>query len=117
VEIGTKVIIRDEWDDAGRSGILLSVVNVGQEWGVVKWDGEEDPDCCKLAALKPWSNRHLSREFFAYLGVIAETGKVVPGSVGREGMVLSHDQDEATELARKRYGHVCFAVRVKVVPA
>lgn len=48
--------IKDNWLDAGRTGEVLHRLrndNLGREWTVVLWDGEEDPDCFKSAGLEP----------------------------------------------------------------
>lgn len=58
-----KVKIRYGWDGVGREGTLLTVVHVEQDWAVVKWDDEEDPDCFKLAGLEtcPTESAHEAR--------------------------------------------------------
>ncbi len=45
------VQIRPGWDGAGRKGALLAVVSADQDWGVVLWDGDEDPTTFKWRGL------------------------------------------------------------------
>lgn len=51
-ETPIKVIIKDGWEGAGKTGIqLASIVFCGQWWVPVLWDGEEDPTFHKLRGL------------------------------------------------------------------
>ncbi len=45
------VQIRPGWYGAGRKGTLLAVVSTDQDWGVVLWDGDEDPTTFKWRGL------------------------------------------------------------------
>lgn len=49
---GDLVKIRDGWAGAGRSGVVLDVVFAIQEWCVVKFDDDDDPDCFKAGGLE-----------------------------------------------------------------
>jgi hypothetical protein len=48
--------IRKGWYQAGRRGILFFTVGknqyLGQEWAMVKWDDEDEPDCHKTSGLE-----------------------------------------------------------------
>jgi len=52
MQILDRVRIKNGWFKEGMQGTLLAVVHVGQDWGVVIWDEDEDPDCFKLAGLE-----------------------------------------------------------------
>jgi len=53
---GSRIRIRDGWDEAGREGVCLgkkvTSPHTGQEWLPVCWDDEEDPDFFKPAAIE-----------------------------------------------------------------
>ena len=57
-QVLVRVEVRPGWGDEGQQGVALSgvieVVACGQrqEWVVVLWDDEEDPDMHKLAGLR-----------------------------------------------------------------
>jgi len=37
--------------EEGKEGLLLAIVDYGQRWAVVIWDGEEDPTTHKAGSL------------------------------------------------------------------
>jgi len=37
--------------EEGKEGLLLSIVEYGQSWAVVVWDGDEDPTTVKAGCL------------------------------------------------------------------
>jgi len=47
-----RVRIKTGWEAAGRRGIELARVFADQNWSVVLWDGDDDPDCFKSAGLE-----------------------------------------------------------------
>lgn len=49
-----RVRIKAGWFEAGREGDFMAVVvgRDGMVWGVVQWDGEDDPDCHKMFGLE-----------------------------------------------------------------
>jgi hypothetical protein len=47
-----RFVIRQGWDQAGRTGTILGCVHVEQHWAVVLFDDDEDPETVKLAALE-----------------------------------------------------------------
>jgi len=62
---GTRCKIKTGWENEGREGIAFGFFNSlnMQEWTVVQWDGEEDPDLHKAYGLlikrlgsDSWSN-------------------------------------------------------------
>lgn len=51
---GTVLVIKDQWDGAGRVGVALGIpVFVRQEWVPILFRDAEDPDFFKLAGLEP----------------------------------------------------------------
>ena len=46
------VRIKEGWHEEGLMGVELFRVQLDQWWSMVVWDGEEDPNCCKSAALE-----------------------------------------------------------------
>lgn len=51
---GTRCKIKAGWEGAGREGEAFGFFThkrLGQEWIVVLWDDEDDPDCFKAAGL------------------------------------------------------------------
>lgn len=51
---GTRCKIKPGWEGAEREGDAISYFDherLGQQWIVVIWDDEEDPDCFKAAGL------------------------------------------------------------------
>ena len=51
----TRVRISANWMDAGKEGDLLAGPirdNKGQDWMVVQWDSQDDPDLHKAAGLE-----------------------------------------------------------------
>ncbi len=111
------VVVREGWEGEGRRGRVLSLVSLDQDWAVVVLDGDEDPECFKLAALELCSGRALQKAFAAYLGVVEFGGEILPISASNHGHVLEADEKDATKTARYLYGPHAFAVRVKVTPA
>ncbi len=58
---GTRCRIKQGWAGEGREGEAICFIThkkLGQEWIVVIWDDEDDPDCFKSAGLQikrqPW---------------------------------------------------------------
>jgi hypothetical protein len=52
---GTRCRVKQGWEDAGREGEALCYFEhekLGQQWILVIWDDEDDPDCFKAAGLE-----------------------------------------------------------------
>lgn len=64
IKFGTRVRIKKGWHEEGSVGKALSTPEIvgGQEWVFVVWDGKEDPDCNKLAALEAYTAETLAEE-------------------------------------------------------
>ena len=51
---GMRCKIRPGWDEAGKEGDIICCVQsdrMGQQWAVVQWDDEDDPDLFKASGL------------------------------------------------------------------
>lgn len=53
---GTRCRIKAGWEGAGREGDAVCYFDeparLGQQWTVVLWDDQDDPDCFKSAGLE-----------------------------------------------------------------
>jgi len=47
-----RVRVKAGWGEAGREGRYLATVFAEQEWCVVVWDGDDDPNCFKAGGLE-----------------------------------------------------------------
>lgn len=47
-----RIRIKTGYQDAGKDGWCFGYLNLDQCWGIVQWDGEEDPDFIKMAGLE-----------------------------------------------------------------
>lgn len=80
---GDRVIVRDDWEGAGRLGQVIGpeVKRPDQvAWTPVFWDGEEDPDWTKTAAIRLF----VEKEFKSYAGwaiVDRETTDISQGKI------------------------------------
>lgn len=53
IKMGNIVMIKQGWENAGRRGLVIGLVSLGQDWVGVLWADEDDePDWFKAAGLE-----------------------------------------------------------------
>ncbi len=47
-----EIRIKEGFMDAGKRGLCYGYINLDQCWGIVQWNGEDDPDLHKMIGLE-----------------------------------------------------------------